>query len=57
MGIVFWPDRWPHGLRCAECDHLFEAGEHYHERLESMTEGGIPVVLIVCGQCAIGVGA
>jgi hypothetical protein len=44
---------WPHGVRCAECDHLFTEGEPYHQTLQSMFEDGTPVLLIVCGDCAI----
>ena len=50
-------EEWPHGLRCAECDHLYIEGETLHKQPHGMLEDGTPVLLIVCWDCALGVAA
>lgn len=53
MGTEYTDIRWPHGLRCCECNHLFREGDRFSERLDSFV-GDSPVVLIVCVRCALG---
>ena len=42
---------WPNGLRCMDCDILFEDGMEYSHRLAGLAEDGTPCVEVVCTPC------
>lgn len=53
-GTEYVETDWPHGLRCADCDKLLGEGDRYASKLDSFI-GDVPVVLIVCLECALAV--
>jgi hypothetical protein len=52
-GVVYHDDEWPHGLRCAECQYLFQEGERYSRHLHAFQDD-VPILKIVCVGCALG---
>jgi hypothetical protein len=53
---VYTNERFPHGLRCMDCDHPFAEGERYSRRVVGMTEfSGDPAFVseIVCVPCGL----
>jgi len=54
--LIYTDAKFPHGLRCIDCDHLFEEGERYSDRLIWMAEfRGEPasVCEVICVPCAL----
>lgn len=57
--MVYKAGEWEHGLRCADCETDFIEGQPISEYLEAMQDYGdepVPVVVLVCGSCAMGNG-
>jgi hypothetical protein len=54
--VRYSDEEWPHGMRCAECDRLFEDGDEYEAVLHSMMAEGVPMLLVLCYVCARAVG-
>jgi hypothetical protein len=52
--LIVHAERWPHGLRCMDCERLLEDGSAYSQRLIAMTEERA-VVEIVCVPCGLGI--
>jgi RNase P subunit RPR2 len=52
MNLVYREEEWPHGLRCAQCDHLLSDGERYSQRLHGFQDD-VPILLVVCASCAV----
>lgn len=55
-GLEYNPDDWPYGLRCIDCDKLFEQGDRYSRRLTGMDtlgEDEVFCVEIICLECAL----
>lgn len=52
-GTEYDPDQWPHGLRCIDCERLLGEGDRYATRLEAISGDGIPIVEIICLECAL----
>jgi hypothetical protein len=51
LGIAYCDDDWPHGLSCAECQHVLQEGERYTALLYAFSED-VPMCLVVCLACA-----
>lgn len=46
-------EEWPHGIRCMDCDRELRDGDIYSERLTDLTPDGVPIVELVCSDCAL----
>ena len=48
-------DEWSRKIVCPECNHVFQEGEIFSQKLLGVAEDGI-MTKIVCVPCGLGIG-
>jgi hypothetical protein len=54
QALIVTPEGFPYGVACDNCQRVLTDGETYSHRLSAFA-GDVPVVVIVCVPCGLGI--